>query len=348
MDRIKMLESVESGLKALIHAQDPEGWWGDFRLAPGRSTLWVTAYVGRILAFQTDAVAVAAAGRAWQWLSGHGQRGWGYNPYTPEDADSTAWTISLAEALGAGDSDRIEKARAFLQGHCGISGGIATYGSDLDIRRFIGAPAELSFDGWCRPQVCVTAAAAANGLGGAGALEYLRATQADDGRWRSYWWCEDEYATALAASALDRYGAPADRERIARAVGWAMGRITADGYVGSFLRPHGSIFATAWVLRLLLLDPTGRASLKEAHGVARWLAAQQDSRGFWPASAGLRVPPPDQDDPDRYKNWVLGKRIEGGISLDDNGIFTTATVVESLQGFEPRMPEPGATPADLF
>lgn len=244
--------AVSRGHAFLLRTQHGEGWWADFWLSPGKSDGWVTAYAGGVVAAAGDAGSRSAACAAWQWLARRPSPGWGYNGLTPDDADSTAWAIRLAEVVGAGHTERMARARALLATHVHPDGGVSTYGDDGAIRSFIGAPAGLRFDGWCRPQPCVTAAAAAGGLGDGAVLRYLRAVQKDDGHWLSYWWCEDEYATAMAATALGRHGRDRDDNlRVAQAAAWAAGRLGSNGYAVSSVCPTGSPFATALALRTL-------------------------------------------------------------------------------------------------
>jgi len=332
MNPTDLQTSVTLGHEFLLRAQHAEGWWADFWLSPGRSDGWVTAYVARVVAAANGPLSQAPACAAWQWLQERPSAGWGYNGLTPDDADSTAWAIRLAEVVGAGATERVARARSFFATHSHAGGGVSTYGDDAAIRSFIGASPGLCFDGWCGPQPCVTAAAAAGGLAGPAALSYLRAAQADDGHWPSYWWCEDEYATAMAATALGVYGRDCDdRGRVARAAAWAHGRLASRGYAVSSVCPAGSPFATALALRNLGRSDDGGASAAAAQRAAHWLIGQQQADGSWRSSAGLRVPHPHDTAPERHVGWKEGGTIEGAISLDQERIFTTATVVETLR-----------------
>ncbi len=337
--------AVSRGHAFLLRTQHGEGWWADFWLSPGKSDGWVTAYAGGVVAAAGDAGSRSAACAAWQWLARRPSPGWGYNGLTPDDADSTAWAIRLAEVVGAGHTERVARARALLATHVHPDGGVSTYGDDGAIRSFIGAPAGLRFDGWCRPQPCVTAAAAAGGLGDGAALRYLRAAQKDDGHWLSYWWCEDEYATAMAATALGRHGRDRDDNlRVAQAAAWAAGRLGSNGYAVSSVCPTGSPFATALALRTLGHGGKGGDNAARARRAVDWLFEQQRPDGSWVSSAGLRVPYPGDTAPERHVGWKLGGTIEGAISLDQERIFTTATVVETLRTLleRPQPPLPAA------
>lgn len=321
-------KSMQAAVEFLIQARHPAGWWADFHLAPGASDEWVTAYVGTTLAQMATQPTLIKAVEAFCWLARRhtAGAGWGYNALTPCDADSTLWALQLADATGCGAWKQARQARLFLRQHLRHNGGIATYANDAQIRRFINAPADRAFTGWCGAQPCVTAAAAALTDMRVEVANFLRSTQCEDGHWSSYWWCEDEYATALAAEALATGTEPHDPERVQKAIQWAWTRIQADGSVPSPIRPTGSAFATAWVLRILLLD--GDHQL--CSPLLQWLLRQQLANGAWPPSAGLRVPQPDTIRPDHDYGWHLNGLVEGSIAVDQNGLFTTATVLQAI------------------
>ncbi|MEM7334543.1 MAG: prenyltransferase/squalene oxidase repeat-containing protein [Chloroflexota bacterium] len=326
--------AFEKAVAFLLH-QRVGSAWTDFDLAPGSSDEWVTAYVSKVLAELPDNPAADAVEEAWLWLLSRRRagEGWGYNRLTPRDADSTIWALQLAEQLGYTHWSSSRQAQAFLAQHVQPCGGVVTYCEEAPIRRFVGAPDELSFAGWCQPQVCVTAAAASLPHFFDGTVDYLRQTQVRNGRWCSYWWMEDAYATTLAVEALAQSGAPSAQQQVNKAVAWGLEQMTPDGFVPSWTRPNGSTFATALVVRLLLhCDDPQRVAEKVSAGV-RWLLTGQQESGGWSASAGLRVPYPDMHHPEEYEHWLIGHPIEGGVSLDQNGVFTTATAVSALLKF---------------
>ena len=324
--------SVPRAIAFLEGARNAEGWWQDFKLAPGCSDEWVTAYVGTALASLSTRPTMITALKAWRLLASRRQSasGWGYNALTPTDADSTLWALQLAGATGCRGWKAAQKGQAFLTQHVRAGGGVATYANDRLIRRFIGASVEQSFQGWCAPHTCVTAAAASLPEFRCSACDWLRQQQREDGSWGSYWWCEDEYATALAAEAVARGIEPGDRDRIQQAIYWARERIGRDGSVVSVVQASGSPFATAWVARILILSDQPQEVGNSLEQVVRWLLQHQNADGSWSPSAGLRVPPPEVAEPENYHHWVLHGSIEGAISLDQNGIFTTATVLQAL------------------
>jgi hypothetical protein len=327
---IDLNKPIARALNFLLENRHKEGYWSDFNLAPGASDEWVTGYVGTTIAEIETCQARVAALKAWNWLKTRCQMtpGWGYNDLVPRDADSTTWGLQLAQSLGCHQWQEVLCAEDFLLQHLDSNGGIKTYTVNSPIRHFIGASEGQSLQGWCMPHVCVTAAAAMLPKFRDRCLDFLRQNQCSDGRWKSYWWCEDEYATALAAEAFARQGIYAP---IQNAVQWAYDRVALDGSVPSKIQPSGSPFATAWVLRLLLLNRDRQAIQSTLDKVLDWLLNHQQSDGSWVSSAGLRVPPPNMIQPDHYQDWHLHGLVEGGISLDQNRIFTTATVLQALR-----------------
>ncbi len=304
--------SVQRAIAFLEQARNAEGWWQDFKLAPGCSDEWVTAYVGKALVSLSTRPKMITALKAWQLLASRRQSasGWGYNALTPTDADSTMWGLQLAGATGCRGWKAAKKGQTFLTQHVRARGGIATYANDRLIRRFIGASVKQSFQGWCAPHTCVTAAAASLPEFRWSACDWLRQQQREDGSWGSYWWCEDEYATALAAEALSKSIEPEDYERVQQAINWARKRICRDGSVRSLIQSSGSPFATAWVARILLLRDHPQEFDNCLKQVVRWLLKNQNVDGSWSPSAGLRVPPPEVTEPENYHKWVLHGLIE--------------------------------------
>lgn len=329
--------SLQQALNFLLDARNPVGWWQDFQLAPGFSDEWVTAHVGATLALSPEGSAMEAARHAWDILASRNRpsAAWGYNALPPGDADSTAWGIMLAEAVGNADSPRAARARDALLLHHRNDGGIATYAEDGPIRRFINAPPDRSFAGWCASQPCVTAAVARLPDMLPLVQAYIQGTQRPGGGWFAYWWCDHEYATALAAESLFAGGQEHDQRRVQWAVHWARRRLTQGDRAGNSDFPDGSPFATAWCLRVLLLDPQAWEDGTVARLTA-WLVGAQLSDGSWPSSARLRVPLPEDTNPDAFTGWVYGGRIEGAVVLDQRRVFTTVTVLAALQAVQMR------------
>jgi hypothetical protein len=323
--------AIEKAVGYLLRARDRDGLWRDFDTLAGSSDEWVSAYVAHALAESGGDIAVRAARETWDRLRRRRwwAPGWGFNRRVPCDADSTVWVLRLADRLGAGGSWRIGRARRMLDRHVRPGGGMATYGESGPIRLYTRLDTGVSFSGWCGPHVCVTAPAAHVDLANRSKiLDFLRAAQRGDGSWSSYWWCDAEYATALAAGALAASGAHSDEPRVARAAEWAAARSRNP-------EANGSAFACSLRLGILRLSRLP-VCVAGARICLDRLLARQEPDGAWPASARLRIPPPDTVDPDGYTAWVHGGRGGGSIQTDSRRCFTTATVLAALSATERR------------
>jgi hypothetical protein len=306
-----------AGTAFLLERQSPDGLWSDFLLAPGLSDEWVTGYVGDRI--RAEPGTGEALDRAWQALVARCQdrpgAGWGYNVHVPQDADSTSWALRLAQGIGCADDDLARSARASLAAFTHPDGLLGTYGPTDDIARFINAGSDHDFRGWTAGHVCVTAAAA--GVTDLIDPQVLLAAQRPDGRWRSYWWASDSFATALAVESLSAY--PAAAPALERAGDWALAALTADGLAA---------FETANLL--LVAAVTGRSGDARVTGAERTLTFTMLPDGSWAPGALLRVPHPEDTDPDAVVDWIPGGRIEGAVVEDLRRVFTTATVVHAL------------------
>ena len=331
--------AMNKAVDALLTTRSPDGFWRDFWTPAGMSDAWVTSYVGAVLAASPLEKGYNAAQEAWSLLERDCfiDEGWGYGPLVPVDSDSTAWTLLLAERVGCGNDKQTQKARSLLKRHM-TGGGVSTYGqaqSDA-LHRFLSLPDEVDLSAWFLPHTCVTAAVAGLSEFRPDLTDYLLSVQQDDGSWTCYWWFEPAYATALAAGALAADGGSRALKAIERAVTWARSRTHA-------LREKPTPFELAWLLRILLLD--GNLSSVEVDRCLNLLLSLQEQNGSWRGSARLRIPRPDEPHPDRVERWTRWFGTTAGskdtedtlrrtftiFSIDQRGIFTTATVLAALR-----------------
>lgn len=310
-------DACAAGTAFLLARQSAEGLWSDFHLAPGLSDEWITGYVGDRIGDEPGTR--DALDRAWRALESRRQErsgaGWGYNIHVPQDADSTAWALRLAQRVGRADDHIARDARVSLAAFTHPDGLLGTYGPTDEIARFIDAKSDQDFRGWTAGHACVTAAAA--GVTDLIDPQVLLAAQRPDGRWRSYWWASDSFATALSVESLSTY--PAAVPALERAGDWALDALTADGLTA---------FETANLL--LVAAVTGRSGDARATAAERTLTFTMLPDGSWAPGALLRVPHPEDTDPDAVVDWIPGGRIEGAVVEDLRRVFTTATVVHAL------------------
>jgi hypothetical protein len=328
--------AIEAATDRLLAARNQAGLWRDFfdrgrprdverRVNGYASDEWVSAYIGAALAGVPRADAHDAADHTLARLRsrrGGDPTGWGYHALLPADADTTAWVLRLAAALNREDDDRLADARSFVASLTDATGAVHTYSEDAAGRLAEFLRMDGSYAGWCAAHTCVTAAVAALIPGGASA-GYLLDVQNANGSWSGHWWDDDEYTTARALEALA--ARPGAGDALARGVAWCAGRISADGAVSS--RAHGGFSPFATALALQAIRAGARDDDRDAAAAAvraeQWLCSQQLADGSWTPSARLRVPAPAACDPFELPELTL-------TYVDDDGLFTTATVLAAL------------------
>jgi hypothetical protein len=342
--------ATRSALNFLLDAQDSEGAWRDFLLPSGHSNVWVTAFVGGVVASFPETSAQKAALAGWRFLERAvtPDGGWSYNPTVPGDADSTLWGLRLAEALGLEDSECLRRANSFLELHTRDDGGIATYASATPVRSYIHLPAEVSFEGWTsQSHVCVTASCANLRSYQERFQNYLLQQQTEEGKWPAYWWFDEEFSTAEAVAALVGKGrtvAECDAviaARVERAAGWALRRCEVLSGAGGSGR---HTFALAHILRILARAEQSPEVRGQLLRVVAQLIEWQKPDGSWPVSARLRVPRPETIVPDAKEDWKMWagmpavmpsvenilKHTFSIYSPDHFGVYTTATTLRAL------------------
>jgi len=255
--------------------------------------------------------------------------GWGYHRAVPDDLDSTAYAVAfLARIPGA--EEAVARGLRRLAEQQRRDGGFATYGDGTAIRAFMSLPDSFSLDGWTAPHPEVTAstgralATAAYPAAAERAWAHLAAIQQPDGRWRSYWWTSDLYATAQAVALARDLGQ--GEEAVARARDWCLAEQAADGGWRDGRTGHPSAFATA--LALLVLAPDG-SPVAVARGRDRLLAMRR-ADGGWDGEHALRLPPPWILDPREWDNWTPDALASGAIVRDAGGSYVTATALRAL------------------
>lgn len=326
--------AISAAVEFLLNAQ-ADGAWKDFLLPAGNSNIWVTGFAGLVMAGARDPRGRDAALAAWRFLENTtGEAGgWSYNATVPGDADSTLWGLRLAAALGLSDSPCARGAARFLATHIRSDGGLTTYASADPIRRYIGLPPVIPFQGWTHSHICVTAAGANLADIGPRLEAYLIDSQDADGAWPAYWWFDREYSTSEACAALP--GTNAAR----RAVDWAILREPAIAAPNAFAMAH--------CLRILAASDVAAARESLKRGLPRLLEWQRPD-GSWAPSARLRVPRPDAVKPDETAPWRMWAGMPPGqpsiqsvlqntfnnFSPDHYAVYTTATVLRTLHEIE--------------
>ena len=308
---------LAKGTAAVLARQLQSGLWRDY-LVQGWGEEWISAFLAAETAPHLDDFGRERLNRAFDRLRQR-QRptgGWGYSREYSGDADSTAWVLRLARALGRDDDPRLAAARQFLHDHVGPGGGLGTFRDIAQLAGRMGVAQDRSFAGWQQEHCSVTAAALPflDEERRTAARANLVAGQQPDGHWQCYWWVHPAYATAMAVDALE-HGTCVPLAATRRARDWAVAA-TLTPTNGASL----SLFDRAMLLRLLAgsADATHR---RAAARLAADLVAGQGDSGLWPPAARLRVP--------AMAALGVGQAKEEWF-LDARGLFTSGAAIGAL------------------
>jgi squalene cyclase len=303
--KVRVENSLAKALEYVLSCQESSGSWVEWRLPPGPSHTWTTAFVGYKLRLLPSALRKSASdvlARAGQWLAkaADSERGWAYNEHVEVDADTTAFAILFLSSLGISVADTSYHRLLEFQRS---DGGFSTY-----------QPRDSS-DAWGKSHPDVTPGALlalltkyqkGDDIIVQGLSYTLSQKTTQSGLWNSYWWDTPLYATALNLELLTSACPEVDRLQTSQTV--------------LKLSP-----ATMFEAGLLLscycyaLDP---AEDKVASVLELLLDNQQDD-GSWPSGAILRVTRRDCDEP-----WSV---VDPGAYFSDiNRLFTTSSVIESF------------------
>jgi hypothetical protein len=191
----------------------------------------------------------------------------------------------------------------FLASCCREDGGVATYPH--------GVPPGGA---WCESAVDVTPVVAEYlpPPNPARTLDWLLRQQHPDGLWRGYWWVSSLYPTWWVARVFGPALPPEPRRRLLEGIAhWS---------------PTGSF-------ELALLLMTRRALGLPCDQQREDLLRRQKPDGSWEPSAWLRLPDPACREPWRTL-------VSAPCFLDEDGVFTTATVLGALTECDTSRPAP--------
>ena len=236
------------------------------------------------------------------------------------DIDDTAEVVLALERVEHPDRERIERAiecgARWADGMQSSDGGWGAFDAD-NCRSLV---RDLPFCDFGEvidpPSADVTAHVlemlAVLGRSNPRGLEWLLASQENDGSWFGRWGVNHVYGTGAAVPALIAAGVPAEDERIRRAVRWLEDRQNPDGGWGEDCRSYddrawigrgeSTASQTAWAL--LALHAAGERSGAVEGGV-RWLVSSQRPDGTWdePLFTGTGFPS------DFYINYHLYRLV---------------------------------------
>jgi len=314
-------KATNLSLAYLKNQQESNGLLSDFLTTAGFGTIWVSAYVGCMLAEQGLGKNITTA--LSEYFTNHQHASFNENIFM--DGDSANF-LSLYSALVGIHYDHSNWLSFEHEGSW------RTYTDANGLRKLLHLSEHHNVNGWIKEKNCVSAAAgyalkSTSHLNEAytRTSNHLMNTQQADGSWKSYWWSSDIYATSYAVRALSSEGF--NQKKLGCA--WIMSKKeTGQNYWTNPATDKPSAFYTALALRSLM-------EFKESYNVEisagiNWLLSEQFEDGRWASDYILRIPDPDVVDPEEVNEWKHGSFGTGVIVDDHNSIFTTATVLNLL------------------
>jgi hypothetical protein len=297
--------AIVSCLQYILRYQASDGSWTDWKLPPGESSAWTTAFVGYNLRLVPTHLAVqtmTARRIAAEWLlrNEFAGGGWGYNGTVGSDADSTAYAILF---LASERSAILARSYGRLKSFQRPDGGFATYIS------------QNGNDSWGVSHADVSAVAVLalltkyrreSGIVNRG-VEYVLGQRTLSGLWNSFWWNSSLYATQACLSLVRAIQAPTKKARIRQSLAeFAPSNAFESALLLSIIV---SMFPESWTHAMCpLIDR---------------LFDEQQSDGSWKSSPILRVTARDCFEP-----WKSADA--GSLYADPNRIFTSSVVVGAL------------------
>jgi squalene cyclase len=206
----------------------------------------------------------------------------------------------------------------------------------------MGLNQNVSFEGWCSSQLCVTAVAvnalieSGSSAGIGDAMDLIRRSQTADGYWDSYWWSGKLYATVHCMEALKKGGTGDDASLLSKAQDWVARTQLDDGSWGDSAIAEGVPFWTALALRGLMVEPRPDFSGRIARGID-WLLTYQMADGGWSPGYILRIPHPPMKEPWKEPSWKRDGKAIGALIRDHRRLFSTATAFTALSEFKEMM-----------
>ncbi len=294
-------DRISAGIKYIFDLQNEDGHWEDFLLPPGRSDMWVTAYIGLQMKNATQRMKafcyLPQLERAAKWLekTRSAGGGWGYNLSCPADADSTSFAILFLRAMKRNIPGECS---ARLRRFIGQDGGVSTY--------ILNDPSDY----WGASHPDVTPVAGMALLPDVKCCKslldrmkrYVVANQNENGMWNSYWWNTPLYSTCQNLLFSHETNAPVKL---------------------SFILSTLSSLTINSAFEIALLVNCRRLLYIASDEAAETLAEMQLSDGSWKSVPMLRVTYSSMAKP-----WLLQE--SGKLYRDDHHLFTTATVINSL------------------
>ncbi|MBU1020397.1 MAG: terpene cyclase/mutase family protein [Firmicutes bacterium] len=305
-------KSIDKATKFVFDNRKKDGLWYDFSSKHhGESSYWISSFVGLNL-LDLDPWNIRIKDTAKELVKYQEKDGgFSYSNLASSDSDSTAFAIRFLSEFGY--EQEVYKAKKFLDKHQNSDSGFGTYleekvRKDYDSR----IPKEESLDGWISSTADITTSALLANPDNKKAVKFLLDSQQEDGRWRSYWWNNDIYATVHAIEVLSKLGY---KSQVKKAGDW----LSKEENISDI--PFYLALATQGMIR-------SEESYDKINSCVEELLSSQRKDGSWNSYDILRFPSHSNTEP-----WVNKSRWRED-AKDQNRLLTTSTCIRALSDYK--------------
>jgi len=308
----------------LVSTREEEGYWTDFTVQSEPSDEWVTAYITATLSEDPLVRPHLIPSAEWLHTQFRPGEGWGYNHQATVDADSTALGVLALHRMGRPVPESVQDALLRFRLP---TGGYQRFSRQKVSHRDSVGPAEITSR--------VLTAQMETGMADpdmvCDAVVHLLSQQKKEGRWNTFWWNDDLYATCRALQALNTFVqfATSDTTDDLRSMSLLESTVDAFGRARSFISAYAvpdepfllGLWLTSW------FAAKGDFSYPSVDRVVCHLSSLQQEDGRW-LSVPLRQIARTKS---RRSSAPFGM---GKLYLDMQCLITTATVIEGLRALQ--------------
>lgn len=326
-------EAISRGLNYLW-SLNKDGAWSGLPTLAGESDIWVSGFVLAHILHLSDNTQKVKVAQEYIINARQPHGGWSYSSIVPPDADSTAWCLMALASYPNMKKSTLQEARTFLWSHysdCGIS----TFSKTSRICEFIEKTAKISIAGWTSTHNDVSVAAALADIENVNTsiiIEDLLRIMATNGFLSSYWWRGPLYSTALFCRALYKLNLLLPDKVSERMISTIIQGQLPEGGFQVEASSEVNAFNTALALESFChLSFLGHR--KERMNCGKALLRSQQNHGGWEGGLNMRIPVPDDIEPDINGTWDNPDGGGNSYISDKDGLFATALACYALDSW---------------
>ncbi|HSD13891.1 MAG TPA: hypothetical protein VLB74_04525 [Flavobacterium sp.] len=333
-DETDLENAIQNGLNYILQKFSHDHW-EDYVTQGGISNCWATSFIGyHLRPFESDKRIAEVLGKSEKYLHQF-EESFSYNEkWQMEDADSLNFALLFVKNQKT-KSKLIRRLLKFQKN----DGGFATYNNTELLKHFFSFENFPHFDGWCQSHPCVSAVSLHTLFEHKDEypqewdnLTRYTLTQITSSETKAYWWTNPVYTLYYYSEILDYICRKNESisEFSTILINQANKMQNTDG---SFSDSFGkNLFYTGYGLKTMLIRNTSDSNQVEK--CAQYILRNQFSDGSWANSAAMRIPNPDNINPENESFTKIKTFGTECRQLEFNRLFTTSVCVNALLTYQ--------------